>query len=122
MPAPSAHDDTFETRIERGMRLLDELEPGWRERVDLGRLDMSSCLTCILGQLYGDYTQGLSELGVWDAEAYGFDTYGPDPTTSQRYQELTAAWQEALRPAGEEPATADPAVVSPTDEGVGLDV
>lgn len=50
-----------ETAIETRMRqavgdaaaLLDEHAIGWRERIDVDRLDIEDPCDCILGQLYG---------------------------------------------------------------------
>ena len=38
-------------RIERSAELLDELQPGWHERIDVEALDMGSCSHCMVGQL-----------------------------------------------------------------------
>jgi hypothetical protein len=42
-------------RVLNGAVLLDAHEPGWEHRIDLGRLWMSSCNQCLMGQLYGRY-------------------------------------------------------------------
>lgn len=63
-------------RIERGMKLLDSKYPGWRSKVNVEKLNMSSPENCVLGQLYGDLFDGLDTLGVsictWKAASYGF--------------------------------------------------
>lgn len=40
-------------RVARGAKLLDEKAPGWHYLIQLDELKMSSCHTCILGQLFG---------------------------------------------------------------------
>lgn len=38
-------------RVFKGVQLLDRKMPGWRKRIDLERLDMSSLSNCVLAQL-----------------------------------------------------------------------
>lgn len=45
-------------RVERGAALLDEREPGWATRIDLGKFDIGSQCRCTLGQLFGDFSEG----------------------------------------------------------------
>jgi hypothetical protein len=66
---------------ERGAKLLDEkYEGNWRKKVDVDKLNMDYQDECILGQIYGDYEDGLEELfGSCDYQAsedYGFDQKG----------------------------------------------
>lgn len=49
-------------RVAAGAAFLDEREPGWWERIDLDRLDMSSECRCVLGQLATDL-----ETSIWTA-------------------------------------------------------
>ena len=37
----------------RGAELLDRVMPGWHDKVNLDRLDMSGCSHCVLAQLAG---------------------------------------------------------------------
>jgi hypothetical protein len=39
----------------RGAALLDRIEPGWEDKINLSTLTMSSCYLCILGQIYGAF-------------------------------------------------------------------
>lgn len=67
--------------VRKGAALLDVMEPGWfrPSKVALSRLAMGSCEVCVLGQLYGDYMDGLNHLGIPEGEGYtaggrfGFD-------------------------------------------------
>ncbi len=85
---------TITERVRRGAALLDEKRPGWWRDIDLGRLDIDSCSTCILGQIgggkYGAYTSAMSELGLGDYEdvEYGFDGDYPGA--------LTEAWRDLI--------------------------
>jgi len=75
--------------VERGAAFLDERDPNWPNKIDVGRLDLGDCERCILGQLYVDYDEALTELSLSarEAERLGFNTVGP-----QRYWHLTAGW------------------------------
>jgi hypothetical protein len=81
-----------EERVAKGAALLDEREPGWDARIDLGRLALTDCGDCVLGQLdsqrairgeaaaetagRGPYWTALAALGLTelDAAAHGFDS------------------------------------------------
>jgi hypothetical protein len=88
------HDEN----VQRGAALLDEKVPGWDKLIDLDTLRMSSCTSCIVGQVmltthadeigkyYSDsrvYARGLTILGVLEDEgdydegdqAIGFNLY-----------------------------------------------
>jgi hypothetical protein len=49
-------------KVERGALLLDERHPGWHHKINLNELNLESCTACVLGQLHGDFGQGLDEL------------------------------------------------------------
>src|SRR6266700_3484961 len=51
-------------QVERGIALLDEKKPTWREKFVPAALEMSWYTTCILGQVYGEYMDGLWYLGI----------------------------------------------------------
>ena len=91
--------------VERGAELLDKVQPGWEDKIDLDELDLSSCSACILGQLYMDahprtrnpveaYDRKRAELGIdpWAASRYGFTTWGIGT-----YENLTAAWRRLIQ-------------------------
>lgn len=44
----------------KGASFLDEARPGWADKVDLDRLDLGDCMSCVLGQLYGGYVAGIN--------------------------------------------------------------
>lgn len=82
--------DSLRVRIERGAKLLDERAPGWRSRIDLETLDMRDGACCILGQVYLDYSTGITSLDLWrrpSTRDRGFAT-----AKGERYSDLTAAW------------------------------
>jgi hypothetical protein len=61
-------------RVSAGARWLDEVEPGWAERIDLDDFRLADGRRCILGQLYGSFCDGLDthDLEYDEAEMYGF--------------------------------------------------
>lgn len=71
----------------------------WRNKLDLSKLNIASGQSCVLGQLFGDYTTGIDRLGLTSTSARrkGFesDTYG-DYGDSVTSDELNQAWKEAL--------------------------
>lgn len=95
---------TIAERVAAGAAFLDEHEPGWDQRIDLGRLDIAAGCSCILGQLHGDYGVGLSDSGVIDVdvpgyhlpeEAYGFVWIGIDSEITE-IRDLTAEWKRLI--------------------------
>lgn len=79
--------------IKEGMKLLDQEVPGWRGKVDPNWLIMNNCTHCILGQLFGNYSDGADALGLSDFEG---QHYGFELTVGMSWEELTQAWKEAL--------------------------
>lgn len=77
----------YTAKVNAGIALLDSEKPGWRDKIDLGTLDLGSCAVCILGQVFGEYETGIDELDI-NGYDYGFN--------GDNYRELTAAWKEAL--------------------------
>jgi hypothetical protein len=55
--------DDLRECVKRGITLIDQHAPrDWRNSVNLGKLNMSSGVNCILGQLYGTFPNGLLAL------------------------------------------------------------
>jgi hypothetical protein len=97
--------------VKAGMALLDEKAPGWREKVDLDKLNMGGCVRCILGQIYGHFDEGLTALGICEvgvveiqfdlaiekAARYGFAIEDPYLKNYHLdYATFTQTWKEAL--------------------------
>lgn len=59
---------TVEERVASGVYMLDIFSPDWRKKIDLARLDIRSCRDCVLGQVFGEYEDGMRALGLWNAE------------------------------------------------------
>lgn len=83
----------YEDRIAKGAELLDAQIPGWRERIDLDKLELSNCTVCVLGQVTGkmDWEAALDFVGI----EFSFDQvnaarYGFNLTPDEQYKfELT---------------------------------
>lgn len=89
-------------RVKRGAKLLDRVGPvDWFWRVDLDDLDLGCCYSCVLGQLYGDYRDGIIKVAKGELDLgnrYGFDIpcsdmYGP---TYHEWLALTELWRERI--------------------------
>lgn len=59
--------DEATARVAKGAALLDQKLPGWAQKVDVGRLELSDCRVCVLGQL-GNALPG-DEMDRYDAMA-----------------------------------------------------
>lgn len=78
----------FTSKVNAGIALLDREQPGWRTKIDLDKLDLASCSVCVLGQIFGDYDEGIEQLNI-NGYDYGFNAMSG-------MSELTEAWKEAL--------------------------
>lgn len=77
-----------EVRVARGAALLDRHKPGWWRRINMGVFDVRSCRTCAVGQAFGDYDTGVSEMGIpGQVFAHGFAAY-----SDVDYNRLNTAW------------------------------
>lgn len=47
---------------ERGANVLDVVSPDWYKSVDEKQIDMNDCWGCVLGQVFGSYTDGLEAI------------------------------------------------------------
>ncbi|QFG25422.1 hypothetical protein [Actinomadura sp. WMMB 499] len=84
-------------RAERGAELLDKARPGWEKEVNLYRLDMMRTDDCVIGQLFGDWGNGLLKLGLnGDGSAeHGFNL--GDLAGDYTYTVLTGIWRHLVR-------------------------
>lgn len=82
---------------QQGAAALDEVAPGWTEKIDLDALRMESCRNCVLGQVFGDFWNAYTTGGVFgseDACTHSFE-YGFDDENAE-YDELGEAWRAVL--------------------------
>lgn len=83
----------LELQVTAGEQALDRiLGPNWPDRINTRMLDLSTCGSCVLGQLYGHYDHGIAALhvaGVNTADL-GFTSL------CGNYPRLTRIWRERL--------------------------
>lgn len=87
----------YTAKVAAGIKFLDskvssgKVPANWRDKIKLEDLDLASCGVCVLGQLFGDYSDGKYALDIdnYDTKDYGFNT-------DYDFQQLTAAWKDAL--------------------------
>ena len=71
-----------------GAAMLDAAMPGWAYRITPGRLDLSCCHSCILGQLYRGFGAGVVALGLQGR----ITEHGFRATRDVWWDTLLAAW------------------------------
>lgn len=90
--------EEIDAAVEKGASLLDEHKEDWfaPANLDTGRLQLSSITNCVLGQNYGEFYNGLRQLGLEYAEAptYGF-SFGAE-ADEDSWIRLTAAWKAQI--------------------------
>lgn len=78
--------------IRQGAALLDQKEPGWRDRIAPAELQMEDCDLCVLGQVFSEYERGLERLG-YEATI----NTGAFATAGTEYPRLTREWVGFLK-------------------------
>jgi hypothetical protein len=80
-------------KVQLAIGALDKTAPaGWRSKIDLELLDMSSLSYCPLGQIFGSFWSGEAEPSLTAVESVG----ARDTLTSNAYR---TAWRQLLTPA-----------------------
>lgn len=62
------------SRVDAGVRWLDETVPGWHNKIDLTVFQVNECGKCVIGQVFGSYNKLWSYFDhdmVW-AHHHGF--------------------------------------------------
>jgi hypothetical protein len=92
------YDELVRQRVERGMELLrKQYGEEWVDHIDCKSLDLRDGAACVLGQLYGNYDHGVSELGITDDENYGFvASTDDDQDEENEWDALQRAWERAI--------------------------
>jgi hypothetical protein len=94
---------TIADRVAAGVTMLDEVYPGWRDRIDVSALEMSDPYDCVMGQLTGSYDAWARDNEVPTDQAYHWGLYEPTrwdelPSANiyDQYDALTRAWRQYL--------------------------
>ena len=98
--------DHIAAKVQNGIKRLDAVGPAdWRDRINLDTLDVHSLSDCVLGQVFGDYGEGMDALFPghrWLSdginEEHGFEAPTDRLTGNRQYASVTAAWKIALTP------------------------
>jgi hypothetical protein len=89
---------TVTSRVADGVALLDEMNPGWWDGIDLETLRIEYADSCVLGQVYDSFAYGClwlsgREAGVSDWEAlHGFGQVEID----ESWAPLQAEWEMVI--------------------------
>lgn len=99
-------DEPAADRVARGVRLLDEYRPEWRQMVSPDRLDMEAPMGCVAGQAFGSYVEMMRITGITtslQATRYGFHAVEPDVSVPGHFRvnydalsELHRLWMAEL--------------------------
>lgn len=104
MSAPTVPIDVRQ-RVQAGAAWLDEHVPhGWWWRIDRAQLDMASCAHCILGQIWGCFTDAPMSLGQAADRGFTITVFGDgagnlavdEEARSRQFAELADGWRELI--------------------------
>lgn len=101
----TAHSD-IRTRAAAGARVMDDVFPGWHDKIDLDRLDMSRTDACVLGQVDAGYWHAVDavkdhpsadahDVDGNDAFAFGFNL-SMEEDKPVRWLRLDHAWTDEI--------------------------
>ncbi len=96
----------FKSQIERGAKLLDEKLPDWFWRVNVQKLKLSWCQSCVVGQLFAakciyDFDIACGSLGlighsVTDPHSFADHGFSLPPPFKVGWETLTAEWKQYI--------------------------
>jgi hypothetical protein len=83
-------------RVDKGIEYLNGHNPGWLDKVDLESLNLGQNCNCILGQLYGHYSNAhWANFGEDVHEGYGMKFWAN--SSPENYALLTSIWKEKIQ-------------------------
>lgn len=76
-PSETQEIRVIDPRVERSARILDELKPGWADKIDLDNFDIQNPRKCVMHYAYKRWwnSQGFSR-GMNDLKAHGYSCLG----------------------------------------------
>lgn len=89
----------FDDKVANGVRLLNSDVTNWRSEINKHTFDIKSAKNCILGQLFGSFSQGLIDLEISNDTAVecGFDLFDLGRhRLKDSYDALQEAWLAVL--------------------------
>lgn len=97
--------DKLRDRVDRGVKLLDSIAPGWENEIDKATLRMQDGCGCILGQTFDQgplaencgFAIALEELDITYEQAryYGFTLSRYDVDTVDDFPPMLRDWEHA---------------------------
>jgi hypothetical protein len=96
--APPEHPERNVERVNRGIALMDQKYPHWWRVLDIQTLDLRSTSNCVLGQVAGDFLDGMNTL--FGRPGYvpwhvGVD-HGFDATSWQNTKHVQSLWKNEV--------------------------
>lgn len=99
--------NNFESRVLKGIHLLDNNKPSWRDSIEIETLDLSSVFSCVLGQVFRNYEEGVRSFGISSdmignylevQSSYGFDLTHEELNgdRDEHYESLTQEWVKQI--------------------------
>jgi len=100
-----------ETASVKGANFLDEVDPGWQDKINKDTLNLRSSYNCVLGQLSEEFHKGMKQHGLSyeDCWRLGFLIVSPsleEQTLRSVYFRLTWAWRRRIAERQPEPTPA----------------
>jgi hypothetical protein len=95
---PPQHPERNIERVNRGIALIDQKYPHWWRVLDLETLDLRSTKNCVLGQVAGDYLDGLVTMFGGDGDYVQYQmavNHGFDTNTWSDAAQVEALWKQA---------------------------
>lgn len=86
--------NTIQKKIRAGIAFLNVVKPNWLKKIKLNELDLSQSNTCMIGEIYGNYGDGIDSLGLTDEIA---DLLGFHANSIRTYTLLTKGWKDAIK-------------------------
>ncbi len=92
----------FAKRVQRGIKVLDQKYPDWRNSIVLDELELSHAKYCIIGQVAYhrgyNYDEVMERLAGTDSDVIEFAyEHGFDSEFSDQYEKLQEEWVRALK-------------------------
>lgn len=96
----------LQARVDAGAAFLNVVHPGWAKKIkpNLNVLDLGDGKKCVLGELYGEFSDGKVELGLSSTSQIAGNGSIPQPEVlgffsgnSRQYKTLTLLWKLKIK-------------------------
>lgn len=86
----------LDKKVSAGVAFLDVVRPGWYKEINTKELDLAESNVCMLGEIYGSYLDGKSELGLQSTSAESLGFYIDAASGKGMYDYLTKSWKQRI--------------------------